>query len=514
MSNPDASRTVAGPLNPKILFAVIASTALASMGITVTSLIAPQLAVAVRANPLQVSLMVNGFLTALAATVLIAGAIATRYGRRRALLFGNILGAVFLMVSCIPNPNVVILGRLGCGIAAAFILPISLSVISAVTVSSDRVKAIALWSALGLSFGPIGNIVSGALVGWLGWWGYAFLWSVPFLLGAAWLTQKYVPQHAGEVPENPIDWVGGSLSMVSITLLVYVLSAFAGGMTPTLYALLAVAAIGFVALFAYEQRRANPLVRPSIFRARPLAMAAVCALVVYGSLFGGLYIAVQYMSNVLGYSTLAASAGALPISLVSMALGAYAGRLVTKTGSRNTIMSGLFFIAAGFLLMLTWGSDSPYLLLALTFSVFGVGTGLCGPPIAAAYMSSVTDRDAGMASGIQDVSKDLGGAIGIALFGSIFTIRYTDFFGASTSSATAQGIHDSIASSFTGAQLAAKQYPDYASQILEAAKQAFLNGRTSAISIGIDLVVVAFVLVWRFFPGMQHERAFYAKVGR
>ena len=64
-------------------------------------------------------------------------------------------------------------------------------------------------------------------------------------------------------------------------------------------------------------------------------------------------------------------------------------------------------------------------------------------------MSSVTDRDAGMASGIQDVSKDLGGAIGIALFGSIFTIRYTDFFGASTSSATAQGIHDSIASSFT-----------------------------------------------------------------
>ena len=161
MSNPDASRTVAGPLNPKILFAVIASTALASMGITVTSLIAPQLAVAVRANPLQVSLMVNGFLTTLAATVLIAGAIATRYGRRRALLFGNILGAVFLMVSCIPNPNVVILGRLGCGIAAAFILPISLSVISAVTVSSDRVKTIALWSALGLSFGPIGNIVSG-----------------------------------------------------------------------------------------------------------------------------------------------------------------------------------------------------------------------------------------------------------------------------------------------------------------------------------------------------------------
>jgi len=390
--------------------------------------------------------------------------------------------------------------------------PTTLALIAALWSGSARTRPIASWSAFGGALSAIAPLVAGGLLEHF-WWGSVFIVTLPLaglaLIGALVLIPNHVAESTGRV-----DNIGGVLSAVMVGTLIMAInfSAVPGKGAATVG--LGVVALAVIVVFVLRQRRAtNPLFDLHIAARRIFWVAALGGIIVFGSLMGAMFIGQQFLQNVLDYSTLEAGAAILPAAVWMVLIAPLSARLVDRRGARCTLLAGYPFCLLGFIVMLVlWTEHSPYWQVGLAYALVGIGVGLAGTPASHSLTGVVPVRRAGMASGTADLQRDLGGAIMQSLLGALLTAGYAGAFtkliaGSSDATNVSSAVEAELTKSFSSAADTAQQYPQYASEIVSAARTSFLDGANLAYGAGIAAIVIGAGVVFFLFPKRDAEQA-------
>ncbi|OBI53069.1 MFS transporter [Mycobacterium sp. E787] len=458
------------------------------------------LAVATSATQTQLTWIVDGYTLALACLLLPAGAIGDRYGRRGALLTGLV---VFALGSATPailhNPLEIIAGRAVAGVGAAFVMPATLSLLTVAYPKQDRMKAVGIWAGTAGSGGVIGMLGSGLLLRFWDW--HAIFWSlgiagmVIFALGCTIASSR-------EADAPRIDWLGAVLIAGAVAIAVFaILEAPDRGWTDSLvWGGLVAGAVIAVAFGVVEFRRRQPLLDVRLFADHNFATGVAAIVMLFGATFGFFYIGMQYVQQIMGYSPLTTAIAFGPFMVPLGIFSALSFWYVPKLGLRLVLFVGTLFMAAGFACMYGLGLHSTYSQFAWPTLILATGIGMCTAPTTSAIMSAVPDEKQGVASAVNDTSREMGGALGIAVAGSILAGRYSHELAPKLS-----GFPDPVRGPATDSlakavEVAGKLGPQ-GRQLAELGKAAFLTAlHASTITMAV-IVAIAAVLIGLWAPG-------------
>jgi MFS transporter, DHA2 family, multidrug resistance protein len=514
LSATGASAEVAAPKRGGlILSTLILVAAVANLNLAVANVALPSIGKAFNASQVSLDIVAVGYSLGLAASVLWLGALGDRYGRKMMLIIGTALAMpASLLAAFAPSIGVLIVARLVGGLSAGMAYPTTLALITAIwSPGPGRTRSIALWSATGGGIAALGPLISGFLLQYF-WWGSVFLVTLPLAVIALVMAFVYVPNHVNET-SDPVDNLGGILSALLVGALILAIN-FApepnvGALVLGLATLAVAAGIGF---FLRQRRAKNPLYDLHVAGRRTFWVAGLAGIIVFGSLMGAMFIGQQYLQNVQGYNTFEAGLAIFPAAICMVLVAPRSAKIVEERGARFTLLLGYVFVLLGFLAMLLlWKEGSPYWQVGLGYAFVGIGVGFAGTPASRSLTGSVPVKRAGMASGTADLQRDLGGAIMQSIFGALLTAGYAAAIatavasnpnGQQVSSSTEATLQKSYASAATLAQ----QYPQYANQIIAAAKTSFLAGDQWAYLAGIIAVLLGATLVFFLFPKRDEER--------
>ncbi|MGS0688490.1 MFS transporter [Nakamurella sp. GG22] len=495
-----------------VLVALILVATVANLNLAVANVALPDIGKAFDASQTELNLVAVGFSLGLAASVLYLGAVGDRYGRKLLLVLGMIVTVpACLLAGFAPSIEVLFGARLLGGLAAGMAYPTTLALITALWQGPTRTKAIALWSAVGGATAALGSVLSGWLMEHFSWQS-VFLVTVPLAVVALIMAVVLVPAHVNETTD-PVDNIGGVLSVILVAALVLAINFAAvpggGSMALGLGLLALLAGIGFV---VRQKRASSPLFDLHIAGRRIFWVAAIAGIIVFGTLMAAMFVGQQFLQNVLGYTTLEAGSAMLPAAAAMVVVAPLSARMIGARGARFTLLVGYAFCLLGLVAaLLLWKEGIPFWPVCLAFILVGVGVGFAGTPASHSLTGSVPVSRAGMASGTADLQRDLGGAVMQSLLGAALTAGYAAAFAsaiaaspdASEVSATVQ---TELQKSFASASSMADRYPEYATQIIAAAKQSFLEGETLAYAAGIVIVLLGAALVFFMFPKEDRER--------
>jgi MFS family permease len=495
-----------------VLVTLILVAAVANLNLSVANVALPSIGQAFDSSQTTLDLIAVGYSLGLAASVLYLGALGDRHGRKMMLVLGVTLSVpACLLAAFAPSDSVLFLARVLGGLSAGMAFPTTLALITALWSGPARTRSIALWSAIGGAISALGPLASGILLERF-WWGSVFLMTLPLAAVALTMALVFVPSHVHETTD-PVDNLGGVLSIVMVSALVLAINFAAVPDAGTLAIGLGAIAIAAIVAFVIRQRRApSPLYDLQIARRRTFWVAAVAGIIVFGSLMASAFIGQQFLQNVLGYSTTSAGAAILPAAVLMVIVAPRSAKLVESSGARLTLLLGYLFCLLGFLTMLLlWSEGIPYWKVGLAYGFVGIGVGFAGTPASHSLTGSVPVTRVGMASGTADLQRDLGGAIMQSILGALLTAGYAAAIGSAiASSPDANKISSEttaqLQKSFDGAIAVAQRYPKHADQIIQTAKESFLQGDRWAYTAGIVAVLVGAALIAVFFPKRDEER--------
>jgi MFS transporter, DHA2 family, multidrug resistance protein len=494
-----------------VLTALILVASVANLNLSVANVALPDIGRAFDSSQTRLDLIAIGYSLGLAASVLYLGALGDRHGRKLMLVIGMALAIpISVLAAYSPTDLVLIAARILGGVSAGMAYPTTLALITALWSGPARTKAIALWSGIGGAVAALGPTIAGAVLEGF-WWGSVFLVTLPLAAVALVLAVLLVPAHVNE-GGGRVDNLGGALSIILVAALVLSINDAAVPGAGRRAIILAVVTLLAAVLFLWRQRRAaNPLYDLTYAGRRTFWVAACGGIIVFGSLMGAMFVGQQFLQNVLDYSTLKAGLSILPAAALMVLVAPRSAALVRIRGSRFTLLLGYLFCLLGFVAMLLlWKEDIAFWRVALAYALLGIGVGLAGTPASHALTSSVPVRRAGMASGTADLQRDLGGAVLQSVFGALLTAGYATEFarelaGAPPADQSAiDATQTELENSFSSAVNTAQRYPQYADQIIGAARQAFLDGDRWTYVAGIGAILIGALLVFFAFP--KHER--------
>ncbi|MBK5231662.1 MAG: MFS transporter [Thermoleophilia bacterium] len=494
-----------------VLVTLILVAAVANLNLAVANVALPDIGKAFDAGQTQLNLVAIGYSLGLATSVLYLGALGDRFGRKMMLILGTSLAIpASIGAALAPTVDVLFVARVVGGLAAGMAFPTTLALITALWRGSGRTRAIALWSAIGGAISALGPLTAGAMLLHFDW-GSVFLITLPLAVVALVLAIKFVPSHVNEV-SDPVDNLGGIISVVMVAAVVLAINFTSlPGKTSLCIGLGLIALAGVGAFLIREKRAKNPLYELSVAGRRIFWVAAVAGIIVFGTLMAAMFVGQQYLQNVLGYSTLGAGAAILPAALLMVLIAPRSAKMIESHGSRITLLIGYVFCLLGFLVMFfLWDDGAAYWRVGLGFALVGAGVGFAGTPASHSLTGSVPVRRAGMASGTADLQRDLGGAIMQSILGSVLTAGYSSAFANQIASSpdsdkVSSQVSSELEKSFSSAATTAEQYPQYANQIIAAARDSFLNGQDWAYLIGIVAIVLGTLVVFFFFPKHEDE---------
>ncbi len=495
-----------------VLAALILVAAVANLNLAVANVALPDIGKAFDASQTALNLVAVGYSLGLAGSVLYLGAVGDRHGRKLLLILGMALSIpACLLAAFAPSIGVLFGARLLGGLSAGMAYPTTLALITALWAGPARTRSIALWSGIGGAISSLGPLISGALLEQFDW-GSVFLVTLPLAGIALLMAWRLVPAHVNETTE-PVDNLGGILSVLLVAALVLGINfAPVPGATAAAIGLLVIALAAGIAFFLRQRRAANPLYDLHVAGRRVFWVAAIAGIIVFGTLMGAMFIGQQFLQNVLGYSTFDSGLAILPAAVFMVLIAPRSAKLVDARGARFTLLTGYVFCLLGFLVMLLlWKEGIPYWKVGLGYALVGAGVGFAGTPASHSLTGSVPVRRAGMASGTADLQRDLGGAIMQSILGAMLTAGYATAFSAAIaaspqSSKVSDQVQSELTKSFASAETTAQQYPQYADQIIAAAKESFLKGDRWAYTAGIVAILLGGVIVATLFPKRDAER--------
>ena len=501
------------PQRPRlVLVALISVAAVANLNLAVANVALPSIGRAFDAGQTALDLVAVGYSLGLAASVLYLGAVGDRYGRKSMLVWGMVLSIpACLLAALAPSIGVLFGARVLGGVSAGMAYPTTLALITALWSGPGRTKSIALWSGIGGAIAALGPVISGALLTQFDWQS-VFVVTLPLAAIALLLALRFVPAHVNETTD-PVDHLGGLLSIVLVAGLVLAINFAAVPSRTTLTIGLALVALAATVAFVIRQRRADsPLYDLTVAGRRTFWVAACAGIIVFGTLMGAMFVGQQFLQNVLGYSTFDAGLAILPAAVCMVLIAPRSAKLVEVRGARVTLLVGYAFCLLGFVAMLLlWKEDISYWKVGLGYALIGIGVGFAGTPASHSLTGSVPVDRAGMASGTADLQRDLGGAIMQSILGALLTAGYAAAAGAAVASAPNSeqintSVQNELTKSFSSATDTAERYPQHASQIISAAKSSFLQGDQWAYIAGIVAILLGAALVFFFFPRREEER--------
>ena len=484
---------------------ITVSIALMAVIASVTGLNVAQTHMAVEFGASQGTVLwiINIYTLALAALLLPLGALGDRLGRKPVLLAGlGVFGIATVVAGLAPTAAVMLAARVASGVGAAMIMPITLSVITSTFPEEQRGKAIGVWTGIAGGGGILGMFLSALLVD-VADWRLLFVLPAVLVLVALVMTSTSVPD-SRENSAHRFDTVGALLSVVAVTGLVFVLQEGPerGWTAPaTLIGLAAglVATAGFVVWELH--RRDASLLDVRLFRERGLSGGSITLLVVFGVQAGIGVVLFPFFQAVLGWSGLLSTVAMMPMAVAMMAASGLAPGLAARIGARSTMLVGIALGGAGMALMallVSVGGGYPSVLPGLL--AMGVGMGLSMTPSTEAVTASLPRGKQGVASALNDVTREFGTALGVALLGALVSAGYRD--------AVDDRLHgiprdaaDTAREGAANAAEAAGGTGPHAPELLHAAQQSFVDGWQQAMWAGALLMGALFVHIALRGPG-------------
>lgn len=409
----------------KTLGVLCLSLMIVMVGNSSLNLALPELARDLGASNSALQWIVDVYALVFAGLLFPAGAIGDRIGRKRVLqagLFVFLLAAVLGALA--SSSSALIAARAVMGVAAAFIMPSTLSILTNVFPPEERGRAIGLWAGIAAGGGAFGPVGAGLLLTHFGW-GSVFLMNVPVVVAAIVLGRALVPE-SRDHEDRPIDVPGVALSLAGVSSLVYAIiqapeHGWTSGRTAVTFGVAVVALVLFV---ARERSAAHPMLDLALFRDRRFSVGSIGIALAFFAMFGTWFLVAQHVQLALGWSPLGAGLLLSPFALIMMALAPRAPSLVARFGSSNVAASGLSLIAVGMFAFTTLDVDDPAVVLWVALFPMAVGMSITGTPLTTLIMSSVPGNRAGVGSAMNDTNRELGGALGVAVLGSIVTSRF------------------------------------------------------------------------------------------
>jgi len=461
----------------------------------------PTLSRDLHATTSQLQWAIAGYSLVFAGLLFTAGAIGDRFGRKGALQLG-LIGFLFgaLLASMSTSMWQIVACRAVMGACAAFIMPSTLSILVNVFPAHERTKAIAIWAGVSGGAGMLGPLTSGWMLEHF-WYGSVFLVNVPFIFTALLLGVFFVP--TSRDPEQArLDLVGAGLSIVGISSLVYgLIQAPDDGWLGSEPVAAFFIAIVFITMFVmWESRVDDPMLDMAYFRNRAFSTATGGMILVFLSMFGVMFLITQYFQLILGYSPLGAALRFLPMAPIMMIVAPMTPRISSHIGVNRTVAVGMSLVSLGFLGFLGLGVDTAYAYALLCMLVLMTGIALTMSPMTASIMSAVPPRRAGAGSAMNDATRELGAALGVAVLGSVAASRYSAGI-ASAVAPLSPGDHAAASASLGAAlQTAARLPHQLAGPLVSAAEHAFMTGIHVAAVTGSVLTAIGALVVLKFLP--------------
>ncbi|WP_101948327.1 MFS transporter [Mycobacterium sp. 3519A] len=465
----------------------------------------PDIAVQTSATQTQLTWIVDGYTLVLACLLLPAGALGDRYGRRGALLLGL---AVFAVASLAPtvfnSPVQIIIARAVAGLGAAFIMPATLSLLTAAFPKSERNKAVGIWAGVASSGAVFGFMGTGLLLKFFSWesifYGFAAASIALFICTCTITSSK-------DETATPLDWVGAVLIGGAVAVFVFgVVEAPARGWTHPMVWGCMVAGVVLAAVFAVvELRRRHPLLDVRLFRRPDFAVGSIGITFLFFANFGFFFVEMQFMQLILGYSALQTAFALTPLAVPIMVLGATLHLYLPKIGLRVTVASGLFLIGVGLFAMRFLDAGSSYLDLVWSLLITSTGIGLCVAPTTSAIMNAVPDEKQGVASAVNDTTREVGAAVGIAVAGSVLAAQYHNILAPALAGFPEQ-VRQHALDSLANALAVADQMGPQGTRLAELAENAFIQSMDLSLLVmsASLMVAAAFVAVWS--PGRDGQQ--------
>ncbi|MEN4398142.1 MFS transporter [Mycolicibacterium senegalense] len=465
----------------------------------------PDIARQTSATQAQLTWVIDGYTLVLACLLLPAGAIGDRYGRRGALLTGLV---VFVLASAAPlifdSPAQLIAARAVAGAGAAFIMPATLSLLTAAFPKAERNKAVGIWAGVVGSGAIVGFLVTGGLLH-LWQWQSIFVTFVGAGVGLFVLTCT-VPSSRDE-HSAPVDWLGAILigAAVAVFVLGVVEAPMRGWTHPVVWGCLSAGVVLAAAFTVVQLRQRHPLLDVRLFAKPDFATGAVGVTFLFFVNFGYFYVSMQYIQLVMGYSPIQTAIALCPLAVPLLILSATTHLYLPRLGLRTCVFVGLLIISAGLVCMRWLEIDSSYAQYAWPLVIMSIGIGMCTAPTTSAIMGAVPDDKQGVASAVNDTTREVGAALGIAVAGSILAAHYQNQLAPELTGLPAE-VRDPTLSSLAEALSVAAHLGPRGEAVTELAKQAFLDAANAAMLVMAVVLAVAAAFVGIWAPGRDGEQ--------
>ncbi|BBZ65912.1 MFS transporter [Mycolicibacterium insubricum] len=458
------------------------------------------LAIETSATQTQLTWIVDAYTLVMACLLLPAGALGDRFGRRGALLFGLVVFAIASAAPILaPNPAMLIISRGLAGAGAAFIMPATLSLITSVYSREERTKAVGLWAGVSGIGGVVGMLGSGVL---LNFWSWPSIFWAFTISSVALIPLTLLARPSKESEPHPLDTVGAVLIGAAVAIFVFgILEIPSRGFgDPVVYGCLGAGVVLAIGFAAVELRRRHPLLDVRLFSNTTFATGAAAITMVFFALYGFFFIYMQFIQIALGYSALGTAVALTPLAPPLLFLAATSFWYLPRMGLRLVVFLGLAITGAGFICMRYLTLDSDYWGLAWPILILTTGLGLTIAPTTTAIMSSIPDDKQGVGSAVNDTTREVGAALGIALAGSMLATQYTRVLAPSLDGFP-QPVREAATRSL-GEAIGVSGHLGPAGQgLVDAAMQAFTDATHFALTILGAVTVISAVLIGLWAPG-------------
>jgi EmrB/QacA subfamily drug resistance transporter len=485
----------------KALIVLGLSLLLISLDNTILNTALPSLRDDLGASASELQWIVDAYLLVFAGLLLTAGSLGDRFGRKRALQFGLSVFALGSIGSALAGDTATLIAsRALMGVGGAFIMPSTLSIITAIFPADERPKAIAAWAAvsgIGIILGPLAG---GALLEFFSW-SSVFWVNVPIVVVALIAGSRLIPE-SRDAESRALDPLGAALSIAGLGVIVWSIieAPEAGWSDPSILVGLGLGAVLTAAFVAWERRTPQPMLELALFRNRRFTAASASISLVFAALLGIVFVLTQYLQSVLGHDALGAGLRITPLGLGVIVASAASAQITARRGAKLPVVAGLTAIAAAMAVLSTVTVDSGYGLVALSLVLMGGGIGLAMAPATDAIMGAVSIDHASVGSAMNDTTRLVGGVFGVAIIGSVLSGGYSGPAGDAAVGLPA-GAAEAAESSIGGAAALAAGLPaPAADSLMNAANAAFVSGMSSAALVAGGFAAVGALVAALWLP--------------